>query len=87
MFNFKKAVFWPLLFLVLTSSQAISLVSINGQPLHQVNDLNLLFNAGMVSVEKSQFKLSTHFFRRMLTINPTLHRPCLELARALEATW
>ena len=48
--------------------------------------LSHLFNLGMHYVENEQYREGIKYFREMLVINPELHRPRLELARALYQT-
>ena len=79
----KKAVIWPLFFILLLSSKTLSALDINGKPLSEVSDFNLLFNVAMASVEKQYNAEAIKILRHMLSINPQLHRVRLELARIL----
>ena len=48
--------------------------------------LSRLFNVGMQQVESGNYRQGIKYFREMLAIDPELHRPRLELARALYQT-
>ena len=79
----KNAVIWPLFFIFSLSSNTLSALDINGKPLSDVSDFNLLFNVAMASVEKQYNTEAIKILRHMLSINPQLHRVRLELAHIL----
>lgn len=59
-------------------------VTLDAEQQHQI--LSQLFNLGMSYVEQGEYRAGIKYFRQMLVINPRLHRPRLELARALYQT-
>jgi len=81
----KSGASWVALFLLLTVAPGVSAsnILINDQPISQITDLSLLFNVAMTSANDGKTSIAIALLRQMLSIDPTLHRPRLELARLL----
>ena len=85
MFLVLKSGLWVALLFILfvTPSVSASNILINDKPVSQITDLSLLFNVAMTSANDGKTSIAIALLRQMLSIDPTLHRPRLELARLL----
>lgn len=72
------------LMFVFVHADSVDDVTLNAEQQHQI--LSQLFNGGMSHIEQGEYRAGIKYFRQMLAINPRLHRPRLELARALYQT-
>jgi hypothetical protein len=76
---------WVALFFILliTPNVSSSNILLNDKPVSQITDLSLLFNVAMTAAEDGKTSIAIALLRQMLSVDPILHRPRLELARLL----